>query len=303
MTVREKLNRVGLDATFDFVLKAIAGGAWRCLNALEHILRSSLQKRHQIKQREKKAQKLRELTVSNSVPEEVPHEAPLETSPGLDRQDLPQQSLRSSFVFYPDDVDRDSSAPKHDGSRREHEEKESARDSGDDSETVDRTDAGTSTLVMMRALSVEQLSHESVTADRANALQQTEDEEREIALVIAFLRRFPDFPGIVVNVARKTEPSQWKDLFKLCGSPIVLVEKSIARNQLSTASKYLYVFEKVYIEYAIHFATLLIELSVQSGLDNLVLSLLRFAHKLKLMMKESHENNIEIPQLNIDLID
>merc|ERR1719361_2703310 len=67
VTIKEKLNSIGLDDTFDFVLKAIAGGAWRCLNALEHILRSSLQKRHRIKQREKKALKVQETAVSSSA--------------------------------------------------------------------------------------------------------------------------------------------------------------------------------------------------------------------------------------------
>merc|ERR1712130_954087 len=51
VTIRQKLNTIGLEATFDFVLKAIAGGAWRCLSALEHILRSSLQQKDRIKQK------------------------------------------------------------------------------------------------------------------------------------------------------------------------------------------------------------------------------------------------------------
>jgi len=96
-------------------------------------------------------------------------------------------------------------------------------------------------------------------------------------------------------------PRHWDDLFATCGSPRMLIQKSILRNQLATASKYLYVFEKIHIEDAIHFATLLIELSISSGSDNLVLSLLRFSHKLKLMIKEAHSHNIEIPQLRLSV--
>ena len=125
VAIKDKIDKVGVDATFDFVLKAIAGGAWRCLNALETVLRHAL------------------------------------------------------------------------------------------------------------------------TAE-------TEDAER----MIDFLHKFPDYAGIVVNVARKTEPNTWNDLFTLCGSPCVLIEESIGRNQLATASKYLYVLEKININFAIHYTTL-----------------------------------------------
>ena len=43
-------------------------------------------------------------------------------------------------------------------------------------------------------------------------------------------------------------------------------------------------------------------LAIASNADNLVLSLMRFAQKLSMMLKESKSDNIEIPQLNIPLL-
>eukprot|EP01084_Bolivina_argentea_P235778 396630_1 len=98
ITICEKLNTIGLELTFDFVLKAIAGGAWRCLNALEHILRSSLQKRYKIKQKTKK---------NNNISDDG---GVSDTTLPFDKDAaLLQQSLRSTYVFYPNDVEREFS--------------------------------------------------------------------------------------------------------------------------------------------------------------------------------------------------
>ena len=126
IAIKDKIDRLTVELTFDFVLKAIAGGAWRCLNALETVLRHALSK----------------------------------------------------------------------------------------------------------------------------------EESHNAHKIVQFLRKFPDYSGIVVNVARKTEPTTWSDLFMLCGPPCLLIEESIQRNQLATASKYLYVLEKIDINYAIHYTTL-----------------------------------------------
>lgn len=349
VTIKEKLNSVGLDATFDFVLKAIAGGAWRCLNALENILRSSLQKRYKIKQRRKK--KNQEIAISSSddqLNNLMLNDDDLNEDSTMPFDKEAHVPLRTSYVFYPNDVERDFSRQnlniqneqksqdlKHIPSKVVNDKKDSPKNNKKNLDAIDfaeddvtnlpRNDEDEDdgsldeTLMMMSTISfdndVDQQDDERKDNDNnrkftftrhgltpiKTELKQMEEDEKEIDIVIKFLRKFPDYPGIVVNVARKTEPSQWNDLFKLCGSPVLLIQKSITRNQLATASKYLYVFEKIYIEYAIHFATLLLELAIESGSDNLVLSLLRFSHKLKLMIKESHENNIEIPQLNINI--
>ena len=398
ITIKHKLNTIGLEPTFDFVLKAIAGGAWRCLNALETILRTSLQKRHKLLKRKKNNKNNNNNTtiITTSSDDATLNETNADGATLPFEQDalLVHQSLRSTYVFYPNDVERDFSrqnlnlqtqqqqkqhkqsnnndmnkikhiksktndSPKNandDGKNKGgggdimqfsqiedgiNELNQSGADSainGDDNDNDDDDDGNSvnDTLMMMSTISYDENDNnnnennlkpiticEENKNDELNpssssfdfglkinknldefkmiSMYKKTEEEKEIDIVIKFLRKFPDYPGIVVNVARKTEPSQWNDLFKLCGSPIMLIEKSITRNQLATASKYLYVFEKIYIEYAIHFATLLIELAIESGSDNLVLSLLRFSHKLKLMIKESHENNIEIPQLNINI--
>ena len=46
----------------------------------------------------------------------------------------------------------------------------------------------------------------------------------------------------------------------------------------------------------------IMDLSIASNADNLVLSLMRFAQKLNMMLKESKSDNIEIPQLVVDLL-
>jgi len=69
-----------------------------------------------------------------------------------------------------------------------------------------------------------------------------------------------------------------------------------------TASKYLYLLEKIQIHAAVHYTTILMDLAVDAGADKLVLSLIRFAQKLKkMMLQEAHEKDLEIPQFSVPL--
>eukprot|EP01119_Soliformovum_irregulare_P026130 TRINITY_DN9874_c0_g1_i1.p1 TRINITY_DN9874_c0_g1~~TRINITY_DN9874_c0_g1_i1.p1 ORF type:complete len:1165 (+),score=271.00 TRINITY_DN9874_c0_g1_i1:26-3520(+) len=61
-----------------------------------------------------------------------------------------------------------------------------------------------------------------------------------LASVIAFLRQFPQFPEIVVQCARKRDPSVWPKLFAQFGcAPEVLFTQALQHMQLSTAASYL----------------------------------------------------------------
>ncbi len=414
VTIRHKLESVGIEPTFDFVLKAIAGGAWRCLNALEQILRAYINERErpENKNMRRLSDGIASMDTINSLP--------------FDHDALLPQSLRPTYVFYPNDLRRggkskskgkvhgkgkgkgkgkgggrdDKGKGGKDGRRGSKEMEASMASSnmnlghfeGDlvrmsseadllpasmsnsevDIEGSTSALIDTNLLIRTGLMQMDNTSHSStsptsagkedgkkeerdktviytgkgkgkggkgkerivkergaLTLENVRGIDEKErDREEEEGIIyghrrrghhlhshghghghieddpfgiIKFLRKFPDFPGIVVNVARKSEPSTWKELFRICGTPVALIEKSIARNQLSTASKYLYVLEKIDIRMAMHFNAILMELAIDCGSDQLLLSLIRFGRKLKLIMSESHLKNIEIPQLDIAL--
>ena len=322
ITIQDKLKHIGIEKTFDFVLKAIAGGSWRCLTALETILRS-----HLLKVTNKTDDIYNNIDYYNN------------TLPYDEDALLPRSQLRTTYVFYPNDMSRGASTDMGDNDNSEH----SIEDSNNSTHTRGfkpkiNTAHLTNMIVSDNNSELKQDIHQNDTINKNNNDRKNNNDndsdtssassnnnnvilKRELITtmqkksssminvkkyklnndVIIFLKKFPDYPGIVVNVARKIEPSNWKDLFALCGDPINLIEKSIQRNQLITASKYLYLFEKIKIELSIHYGIRLMELGINCGANKLVLSILRFINKLQLMMKESRNENIEIPQLNVPI--
>ena len=62
--------------------------------------------------------------------------------------------------------------------------------------------------------------------------------------VVAFLRRFPEFPDIVINCARKNDASSWPRLFQEAGTPLQLFDLCLRQSKLRMASCYLIVIQR-----------------------------------------------------------
>merc|ERR1712228_443069 len=149
---------------------------------------------------------------------------------------LAQQPLRSTYVFYPNDVQRDFSRQdlrpniqKNESEENEDEIEEVASkimiESNEQSAEIKKDqitqpekginvedeyedETMNETLMMMNRLSFDEDEEKKTNVSnhyfRFNANKQLiEEKENEIDSVIKFLRKFPDYPGIVVNVARK----------------------------------------------------------------------------------------------------
>ena len=98
------------------------------------------------------------------------------------------------------------------------------------------------------AHSLELLLHETLEEDKNGS--------ETLRRVIEFLRKFPQFPEIVMRCARKRDPSVWKKLFDLVGPPKFLFEvndnlldglsylqQCIAAKRVQSAASYLRILQ------------------------------------------------------------
>ena len=69
--------------------------------------------------------------------------------------------------------------------------------------------------------------------------------ERALADAVRLCREFPEYPDVVVSVARKTDSREWPALFKHAGDPALLQANALAAGQLRTAACYLLVVDKL----------------------------------------------------------
>lgn len=85
------------------------------------------------------------------------------------------------------------------------------------------------------AHSLELLLHETLEEDKTNS--------ETLPRVIEFLRKFSQFPEIVMRCARKRDPSVWSKLFSLVGSPKLLFEQCVAAKRVQSAASYLRILQ------------------------------------------------------------
>ena len=76
---------------------------------------------------------------------------------------------------------------------------------------------------------------------RASSSSSSEALSRAVALCCAF----PEFPDVVVSVARKTDEKEWRALFGAAGSPSALFSACLQAGRLRTAACYLLVIDKL----------------------------------------------------------
>jgi hypothetical protein len=66
-----------------------------------------------------------------------------------------------------------------------------------------------------------------------------------LARAVALIASFPEFPDVVVSVARKTDEKEWRALFAATGSPSALFEACLDTGRLRTAACYLLIIDKL----------------------------------------------------------
>ena len=66
-----------------------------------------------------------------------------------------------------------------------------------------------------------------------------------LSRTVALISPFPEFPDVVVSVARKTDEREWRALFAATGSPSALFEACLASGRLRTAACYLLIIDSV----------------------------------------------------------
>jgi hypothetical protein len=63
--------------------------------------------------------------------------------------------------------------------------------------------------------------------------------------VVEFLRRFPQFPEVVMAVARKMDVKFWRALFHFVGDPAPLFERCVEARQVHMAASYLRILQNI----------------------------------------------------------
>jgi hypothetical protein len=63
--------------------------------------------------------------------------------------------------------------------------------------------------------------------------------------VVEFLRRFPQFPEVVMAVARKMDVKFWRALFHFVGDPAPLFERCVESRQVHMAASYLRILQNI----------------------------------------------------------
>ncbi|KAF8912940.1 RIC1-domain-containing protein [Gymnopilus junonius] len=132
------------------------------------------------------------------------------------------------------------------------------------------------------AHALEMLLHTVVESDLAAASDGVDESSHDIlSTIIEFLDHFDASLDVVVNCARKTEPTGWRHLFDVVGNPKGLFEKCLASKRLKTAASYLLVLHN--LEQLDENSTEAIRLLISAveGKDwQLCRELLRFLHSI-----------------------
>jgi len=126
------------------------------------------------------------------------------------------------------------------------------------------------------------LLHTVVESDLAATSDGVDENPHDVwPTVIEFLDYFDASLDVVVNCARKTEPTGWRRLFDVVGNPKGLFETCLASDRLKTAASYLLVLHN--LEQLDENSTEAIRLLISAvkGKDwQLCRELLRFLHSI-----------------------
>ena len=63
--------------------------------------------------------------------------------------------------------------------------------------------------------------------------------------VVEFLRRFEQFPEVVMSCARKTDVRYWRALFAFVGDPLPLFDRCVRARRVHTAASYLRILQNI----------------------------------------------------------
>jgi len=90
--------------------------------------------------------------------------------------------------------------------------------------------------------SLELLLHEIISDDD---VKLSKPKIPKIEYVVNFLKKFPQFPEVVMRCTRKIDASLWKDLFKYIGDPVVLYQKCLSNGRIEIAASYLKILQNL----------------------------------------------------------
>jgi hypothetical protein len=98
---------------------------------------------------------------------------------------------------------------------------------------------------LQRSLSIAALDGASMLNMAAAPSLPTVPASSVLARAVALIASFPEFPDVVVSVARKTDEKEWRALFAATGSPSALFEACLDTGRLRTAACYLLIIDKL----------------------------------------------------------
>ncbi|KAF2078213.1 hypothetical protein CYY_000503 [Polysphondylium violaceum] len=90
--------------------------------------------------------------------------------------------------------------------------------------------------------SLELLLHETISDDD---VKLSKPKIPKIEYVVNFLKKFPQFPEVVMRCTRKIDASLWKDLFKYIGDPVALYQKCLSNGRIEIAASYLKILQNL----------------------------------------------------------
>jgi len=93
------------------------------------------------------------------------------------------------------------------------------------------------------SVSLELLLHTALTPPPSASFLRAH-RSSSLAAVVSFLSRFPEFPDVVMSVARKNDAASWPRLFREAGSPQDLFALCLKQGKLRMASCYLVVIQR-----------------------------------------------------------